>query len=274
MRTRRHALGQNFLHHKPTIEKIANLVASEMKEASAAGKTSRALLEVGPGKLALTQALAPIASQNEIPLILVERDRYLEEEIRAGAGESELHFMDAATEKFTDLIDALVAKQSAPIFFASNLPYSASSQILANLCHRANQISGAVVMVQKEMALRMVAKPGGGDRGSLSLLIQSYFDAEMAFDVGPGAFSPPPKVTSTVLKLRPRAVPATAGLKSPLKFEQFCKQMFSQRRKMIRNFVPREKHELFPKLGISGTERPEILSLETVLALYRACSED
>lgn len=271
MRTRRHALGQNFLHHKPTIEKIASTVAAAMDASTREAKT---LLEVGPGKLALTNALAPLAQKRGIPLVLAERDRYLEDEIREGAKNAELHFMDAATDRLPQLIDELRAAHRTPIFFASNLPYSASSQILANLCHRTADLSGAVVMVQKELAGRMAAKAGSSDRGAFSLLIQSYFEVYREFDVSPGAFNPPPKVMSTVLRLEPLSVPLTTGMKNPLKFEAFCKQLFSQRRKMIRNLIDDEKHELFPKLGISGTERPEALELKTLIELYRQSSEE
>ena len=269
MRTRRHALGQNFLLHIPTIEIIVATVAAEM---AAAERAPRSLLEIGPGKLALTRVLTPLADERKLPFYLVERDQYLEEEIRLGAPTCDLHFMDAATQLLPDLIDKMRADGLTPIFVASNLPYSASSQILANMCHRSSDLSGAVVMVQKELAERMAAPAGESERGALSLLIQSYFQVEMAFDVGPGAFTPPPKVQSTVLKLRPLAIPVTQELKEPLKFEHFCKMLFSQRRKMVRNMVPKEKHELFPKLGISGTERPETLKLETILALYRGIS--
>ncbi|MBI3541653.1 MAG: ribosomal RNA small subunit methyltransferase A [Deltaproteobacteria bacterium] len=271
MRTRRHALGQNFLHHKPTIEKIARLVAEELDEAPT---KPRSLVEIGPGKLALTAELLPLAEARGLPVHLVERDRYLEGGINEGAPSASLHFMDAATDKFTDFLDDLRARSQAPIFVASNLPYSAASQILANLCHRSKDLAGVVVMVQKEMARRMAAPPGGGDRGSLSLLIQSYFKVEAAFDVGPGAFTPPPKVMSTVLKLTPLEKPLTEGLSDPLKFEHFCKMLFSQRRKMIRKLISPEKHQLFPKLGINGTERPETLKLETVLELFRGSSEE
>lgn len=259
------------MHHKPTIEKIAAAVDKAM---SAAHATPRCLIEVGPGKLALTRSLLPLASTHNIPIVLVERDRYLEDEIHAGLSEYkapvELHFLDAATDKFTALLDELKNKGRAPVFFASNLPYSASSQILANLCARSTMLSGALVMVQKELALRMVAPPGSEHRGAFSLLIQSYFSAKIEFDVGPGAFSPPPKVTSTVLALTPLGKPLTADLPSPGEFERFCKALFSQRRKMIRNLIPPEKHELFPKLGISGTERPEVLDLSTILELFRS----
>lgn len=274
MRTRRHALGQNFLHHKPTIDKIASAVTRELERCAAEGRAAKSIVEIGPGKLALTNAISPIATEKDLPLILVERDRLLEEDIREGAPNAELHYMDAATDALPALLDELVAKGLGPVFVASNLPYSAASQILANVCHRSSIVAGAVVMVQKEMAERMVAKPGTGDRGSFSLLIQSYFETDWDFDVSPGAFNPPPKVMSSVLALRPLKTPFTAGLPDPLKFEHFCKMLFSQRRKMIRKLVPPEKHALFPKLGISGTERPETLELSTVLALYKASLEE
>ena len=266
MRTRRHALGQNFLHHKPTIEKITTTVKKRILESSSKPKV---LLEVGPGKLALTKPLEAIADELKLDLVLVERDRYLEDTIKDGAPNAELHFMDAATKLFPDLIDRLSEANRTPLFFASNLPYSASSQILANLCHRSRLVSGAVVMVQKELAQRMAAKAGDSARGALSLLIQTYFTVEIDFDVGPGAFSPPPKVMSTVLTLKPLAEPLLRIGEDPLKFEHFCKMIFSQRRKMVRNLFSDEKQQLFPKLGISGTERPEALKLETILELYR-----
>lgn len=274
MRTRRHALGQNFLHHRPTIEKIAALVESELQNLSDLGaKKAKCLLEVGPGKLALTNALIPCARSRNLPVVLVERDRYLEESLREELdADTALHFFDAATDRLPELIDSLKRDGQAPIFFASNLPYSAASQIIANLCHRSQDLIGAVVMVQKEMAARMTAGPGTSDRGAFSLLVQSYFEAKAAFDVSPGAFTPAPKVMSTVLTLRPLPKPLTSDLENPLKFEHFCKMLFSQRRKMIRNLIPSEKHELFPKLGISGTERSECLKLETILELYRGCS--
>lgn len=267
MRTRRHALGQNFLHHKPTIDRIAALVADRL---DASRSRPRALLEIGPGKLALTRALAPLARDRGLPLCLVERDRFLEEEIRNGMPEAALRLMDAATDALPEYVEELAANGSTPVFVASNLPYSAASQILANLCHLSGKLSGAVVMVQKEMAERMVARAGSGDRGSFSLLIQSYFEVERAFDVSPGAFTPPPQVMSSVLTLAPLKTPLTASLRDPLKFEHFCKMLFSQRRKMVRNLVPVEKHELFPKLGISGTERPEALELTAILELFKA----
>src|SRR5581483_446098 len=129
MRTRRHALGQNFLHHQPTILKISTLIEAELTKAA-----TKTLLEIGPGKLALTKELQVISQNRSLPLILVERDRYLESEIHEGAPKAETHFMDAATEKLPLLIQELENSNKTPVFIASNLPYSASSQILARLC--------------------------------------------------------------------------------------------------------------------------------------------
>ncbi|MBI2606935.1 MAG: hypothetical protein HYW49_12750 [Deltaproteobacteria bacterium] len=272
MKTRRQVLGQNFLRHRPTIEKITQLVDAELSHAV---HRPKALLEIGPGGLALTKPLQELASARGLPLVLVERDPRLEDPIRAGATDAEIHFMDAATEKLGALFLDLQARGHAPLFVASNLPYSAGSRILANLCHLSGMgmVSGAVVMVQKEVAERMAAPAASRDRGAFSLLIQCYFEPRIEFDVGPGAFHPPPKVTSTVLALRPLSKPKTAGLADPLKFEDFCKRLFSQRRKMIRGFVPRDAHAQFGRLGLNGTERPETLELDTVLELFRVCGK-
>lgn len=280
MKTRRQVLGQNFLHHRPTIEKIARLVDIEIARATPTGgaesgaiRATKAVLEIGPGGLALTRPLQRLAGILGLPLVLVERDPYLEDAIRDGAKDAEIHFMDAAGEKLGALFLDLKARACAPIFAVSNLPYSSGTPILANLCHLSGMglLSGAVVMVQKEVALRMAAPAGSRDRGAFSLLIQSYLEPRIEFDVGPGAFHPPPKVTSTVLALRPLAKPKTATLSDPLKFEAFCKRLFGQRRKMIRGFVPKDVHSHFQRLGLEGTERPETLELDTVLELFRVC---
>ncbi len=274
MKSRQQVLGQNFLHHKPTIQKITDLVVREM---TACTRAPKSILEIGPGGLALTLPLVKVAVDKKLPLVLVERDRHLEEDILADLEDAralnttlpyELHFMDAATDKFKELFIDLEKRGLTPVFVASNLPYSASSQILANLCHLNALISGAVVMVQKEVAKRMASPENDSDRGSFSLLIQTYFNPTLSFDVGAGAFNPPPKVTSTVLSLRPLEKPAIHTLEEALAFEKFCKMLFSQRRKMIRKTIPPECHAHFAQLKIDGTERPENLHLDTILALF------
>ena len=176
--SRRHALGQHFLKDKTVLANIETAVRDEIDKLSVEKFT---LLEVGPGKLALTKHLSAVAQDYSSKFILVEHDRQLEKLITNGLQESditaELNFFDAASDKMSDLIRA----QSAPIFLASNLPYSASSQILAQLCLARQQVLGAVVMVQKELAQRMAAPAGHASRGAFSVFIQSYSQIETLF---------------------------------------------------------------------------------------------
>jgi len=255
--------GQHFLHHKPTIDKIIKAVSLEWESSQ-----PKTLLEVGPGKLALTQHLVKFGN-----LILVEKDKILKEFIESHIPNIETHWMDAASLDFVNLIQTLKLKNQTPILVVSNLPYSAASQILAKLCTCSQELVGCIVMVQKEVALRMIGKENTKARGAFSLLIQSYFNVKKLFDVSPGVFTPPPKVKSTVLLLKPILPSRVAHVKNPLDFEQFCKGLFSQRRKMIRNFFQTSQHIFFPKLGLFGTERPEDLKLETLIELYQYTKE-
>jgi len=274
VKSRQQVLGQNFLKHTPTIEKIITSVRHRLEQDRKRGIAPKAILEVGPGALALTKTLAKIAADEKLDFVIVERDRFLEEGIRTGLPQAEVHFFDAATEKLAELFDQLRSRGSTPILFVSNLPYSAASQILAAVCKRIELLSSAVVMVQKEMAQRIIAPEKSEHRGSFSLFMQSYFAPKILFDVPPGAFSPPPKVMSTVLDLVPLEKTVLDRIEQPLEFEKFCKKLFSQRRKMIRNSLNLPKTgplpDAFAKLGINGTERAEVLDFETVLQLYLA----
>ncbi len=272
-RTRRQHFGQHFLHHDPTIRKILDNVE---KEISLLTDEPKCIIEVGPGKLAITHGLSKITQKQNLPLILIEKDLKLEKEIRSDLNKDfELHFMDAANEDFSKFIMKLKKESRTPFYFVSNLPYSAGSQILANLCHHSDLISGATVMVQKDFAERMIALTPKGkqsDRGSFSVLIESYFHSKIEFDVGPGAFTPPPKVMSSVLTLRPKPIQPFNNLKTALQFEKFVKAAFSQRRKMIRTLVPEDKRDELKEIGLTGTERPENLNLENWYSFFKICS--
>jgi 16S rRNA (adenine1518-N6/adenine1519-N6)-dimethyltransferase len=263
MRTRRQAFGQHFLKDQKVIQRILDAT-----EARINAHKPGSLIEVGPGRMAITYGLAALAESKGVPLYLVERDRKLEPVLHEGLEgvSADLRFFDAASEKMGELIEELAPR--GPVLFVSNLPYSASSQILARLCENRRHLCGAVVMMQKELASRLLAKPGGRDRGSFSWLMQSHFKSEGAFDVAPGAFYPPPKVMSTVLDLTPLAVPLLRAEESAA-FEKFSKGLFSGRRKMLRNLVDLDEAGL-AALGLTGQERPEALTLEQALGLFRA----
>lgn len=266
IKSRQQVLGQNFLHHQPTIAKIIQHVADQLKSSTQVC----ALVEVGPGKKALTNHLVKLAQSHPAKLFLIERDRNLEATL-ADSNQYSVHFMDAASEDFCNFLQSLVDQNLTPFYFVSNLPYSAAAPIIANLCQFSKHLAGATIMVQKEMADRMKAPAQTSERGSFSLLLESYFIVKKLFDVGPGAFSPPPKIMSTVLELTPNLNSPIHQLTSSEQqaFQTFCKKAFSQRRKMIRKLFAPHLHEAFSKLHISGTERCEDLSLETMIALYR-----
>lgn len=266
MRTRRQALGQHFLKDRSVVTKIVALAETLARQHGA-----DAILEVGPGQRAISNDLAALASNLSVPLFLVERDRYLLPHLSDGwIGEPELTFLDAASEGFPKFLRALRERGFKKVLFVSNLPYSASSQILAHLCHESAGLCGAVIMVQKELAQRMTAPAGGKHRGAFSFLIESYFRAGKGFDVSPGAFSPPPQVMSTVLPLEPWHESPVRQVADFEGFERFCKGLFGGRRKMIRNLLPPAAKEAMGRLGLTGEERPETLTLETALALYAA----
>ncbi len=264
-RTRRQVLGQHFLTSKPTIEKILKVVREQIEK-----KSIQSILEIGPGEMALTRGLLTTG----LPLYILERDQQLEAGLKEGLKESNSHlfFGDAASDDLLNFYDTI---QEHPVLLASNLPYSASSQILAKLCellwrskNKTPTLKALVVMVQKEMALRMCATEKDDARGAFSVLIESYFHSKILFHVRPGAFSPPPKIDSTVLLLEPKLDSPVLQLKNPKDFEIFCKKLFSQRRKMIRKILPKETHARFQALNLTGTERPETLSLDILLQLF------
>lgn len=268
MKTRRQRLGQHFLHDQYTIEKILQFVETEIS----CFEKVKTLLEIGPGKLALTRGLNHIAEKKTLPFFAIEQDQSFQNLILNQCPHIKLTLMDAAKPTLVDFFKNLSREKQTPVFVVSNLPYSASSQILANLCYASRFIAGCVVMVQKELGHRMIASPGSSARGAFSLLIQTYFKVRSLLSVKPEVFTPPPKVESTVLLLQPYEQPLTNKLKNPLDFENFCKRLFSQRRKMIRNLLPKEKQDIFGSLGLSGSERPQELNLETIFQLYYTTS--
>ena len=274
--SRQKAYGQNFLHHKPTIDKIINEVNERISNQSCI------LIEIGPGEGALTKDLIQISINKKIPFHIIEKDIRLKdgiEEIISSYQKLPISFsmLDATDDLFIQKCKELYQKYKLPIFIASNLPYSVSTTILSNICWLRMEnvpVLGCVVMVQKEVADRMKAKACDSDnRGSFSLHIQTYFECNKLFDVAPGAFTPAPKVMSTVLELKPLNKIPFQNPESAQKFESFCKFLFSSRRKMIRKTLSTlcdadKLHTIFKNLHLDGTERAETLELSTVIELF------
>lgn len=229
------------------------------------------VVEIGPGAGALTRPLAARAAR----LIAIEVDRDLAADLRPTlpphARLVEGDILD------TDLAD-LLADEALPARVVGNLPYNISSPILFKLLHASRGgtlLRDATVMLQKEVADRLVARPGTADYGALTIQTALAADVERLLTLPPGAFRPPPKVTSAVVRLRFR--PPLVDVGSPALFERLVRGVFLQRRKMLANaLIPvaatlgTTAAEWLARADLDGMRRPETLSIEDFARLARA----
>ena len=210
------ALGQHFLTDLSVSRRIADsLLAEERTD----------VLEVGPGMGVLTRFLL---ERPEIALRAVEIDR-----------ESVDYLLLHYPELNGALIEADFLRLRLENFFPGNFcvignfPYNISSQIFFKILDYRESVPQVVCMIQKEVAERIAEKPGSKTYGILSVLLQAWYDIEFLFTVGPGAFNPPPKVQSAVIRLRRNgrtSLPCDEAL-----FKTVVKTAFNQRRKTLRN---------------------------------------
>lgn len=251
------ALGQNFLLD-------LNLTGKVARAASDLGETT--VIEVGPGPGGLTRALLLHGARKVIAIERDERCRPALEEIAAHyPGRLELCFADALK---TDMA-ALVAGERCRI--VANLPYNVGTELLVRwltLPAWPPFYESLTLMFQKEVAQRIVAAPGTHAYGRLGVLAGWRTQARIAFDVPPQAFTPPPKVTSSVVHLAPRAEPLPAGVD---RLSRVTEAAFGQRRKMLRQSLKALGGErLLASTGIDGTRRAETLSVAEFVALANA----
>lgn len=228
-------------------------------------------LEIGPGRGALTKPLAARVGR----LVAVEIDRDL-----AAALPSQLpgHVRIVQGDFLDTDLDALLAGERRPLRVVGNLPYNVSTPILFKLLGAADEgrvFSDATVMLQKEVADRLVARPGTSDYGALAIQVALSADVERVLTLPPGAFRPPPKVTSAVVRLAFRPRPVDVG--DARTFERLVRGMFLQRRKTLANALKpvaaaqgRSAPELIERAGLDGRRRPETLTLEEIARLSRA----
>ncbi len=209
-------LGQHFLKDPRTVQRIVEALAPRSDET---------IVEIGPGTGALTAALVERAGR----VVAVEFDQKLEPLLRerfASFANFKLVMGDALTTDFCAEIQP--ARQAR---LAANLPYNISTAILQRLIAQRSCITEMIVMLQREVVERVLAPAGSSDRGFLSVLIEAYADTEKLFDVAPGAFRPPPKVWSSVMRLTFRSgIIANEDL-----FWDTVSAGFAQKRKTILN---------------------------------------
>ena len=206
-------LGQHFLVRRSILERIA---------AAACQDPTKTLVEIGPGKGALTEYLVKSASH----VHAIELDQVLVGYLREKFRDSDRFTVHHGDVLKTDL------SQWGPVSVAGNLPYYITSPILERVLALGPNLLKAVFLVQKEVADRIVAKPGSRDYGYLSVQVQVYAEPAYLMTVPPDAFKPPPKVDSAVVVLSPRPQPIGGDPKEIIRFAGLC---FRQKRKMLRN---------------------------------------
>jgi 16S rRNA (adenine1518-N6/adenine1519-N6)-dimethyltransferase len=230
------------------------------------------VVEIGAGLGTLTMRLAERVPEGKV--YAVERDRDMVAVLRAELGHLEDVEVVEANALTYDL--GMVARfRGEPIAVCGNLPYHIASQLLFRVVESRAVISRAVVMIQREMADRILAEPGGKTYGALGVMIKTYLDARQVVRAGPGCFVPPPKIESTVLVLTPLP---EARPRSPIDDEALYSEVvhaaFATRRKTLRNSL-RAKFgdrgdEALLAASIDGGRRGETLSIAEFAALSNA----
>ncbi len=247
--------GQHFLASPGVVRNI--VLVSEV------GPGSK-VLEIGPGLGVLTEAL--LATQAEVTAIELDRD--MAAFIRERLPEVSLLEADGARVDFSSTLEGGGWRCVA------NLPYNAGTRMIANMLACPETFDRLLVMVQKEVAERLVAGPGDRKRGSLSVYAEARSDARIALRVPPGAFHPPPKVHSAVVEFRLRTRPAVGEADMGV-FDRLVRELFSQPRKTIRNNLSHAMGRtvadaLIDAAGLCPTARPASLTLAEITALAEA----
>lgn len=264
-------LGQHFLASASAAQRIVD----------ALGDVSQStVLEIGPGRGELTSMLASRARR----LIAIELDRVLAAQLRMKFSQSrnvEIIEGDILAMDFDTIFGPKpgmlrpgLTLEPERVHVVGNLPYYITSDILLHLFTYRQYFATLVIMVQKEVADRLAASPGSRDYGLLSATAQLYARAEKLFTLPPGAFVPPPKVHSSVVRLTLESKLEQLSVPED-RFIQFLKLSFGQKRKTLWNNLKGEHDKdalrtALEKTGIKPTVRAEALSLEKSAALFRA----
>lgn len=251
-------LGQHFLRDEAVLARIAEAVAPTRETT---------IIEIGPGRGALTAHLLPRADR----VLAVEIDRQLIPVLRARFATAQ-NFEVIEADVLTVDLGALAG---GPFALAGNVPYYITTPILFHALRRPRP-HRAVYLVQREVAERMAATAGSDAYGALSANIQAVASCELLFRVPPGAFTPPPKVESAVVRIRPLVEPIVAHAEEE-RFRTFVQEAFGLRRKQMRRVLrtildlPAEKADaILARAGVEPEARPETLDPAAFARLLRA----
>jgi 16S rRNA (adenine1518-N6/adenine1519-N6)-dimethyltransferase len=243
-------LGQHFLNSSSILERIA---------AVACGEHAGITVEIGPGRGSLTEKLLARSSR----VIAIEIDGSLVDHLRRRfSGDSRLEVVHA------DVLAADLSRFGAETV-VGNIPYYITSPIVEKVVRLSPPPARAVLLMQKEVAVRLAATPGTRDYGFLTVQTAFFADVRKLFDVKPGAFQPPPEVDSSVVLFEPRDKAAALGIGDVPAFLEFLSRCFRQKRKTLRNNLA----PYYQKAGLGDIPdtklRAEQTSLESLAMLYR-----
>ncbi|HEY8795525.1 MAG TPA: 16S rRNA (adenine(1518)-N(6)/adenine(1519)-N(6))-dimethyltransferase RsmA [Gemmatimonadaceae bacterium] len=254
----RKSLGQHFLTDPRILDRIADAVALAPDET---------VVEIGPGRGSLTDALLKRAGR----VVAIEIDRKLVELLRERyANEPRLTIIEG------DVLEVNLGELAGGAYaLAGNVPYYITTPILFQALRQPRALR-SVLLVQREVAARMAAVPGADDYGALSVNVQAVANVELLFRIPAGAFNPPPRVDSAVVRVTPRADPVVpAGMEE--RFRTFVQAAFALRRKQMRRVVrtiaersAADAEAALAACRIDPDTRPETLSADQFYALGRA----
>ena len=244
MHRARKRFGQHFLHDQDVIGHIVESIAPQRSDH---------MVEIGPGLGAITLPLL----QRLDRLDAVEIDRDTISHLAGRTDPSVLHLHEADVLNFDF---ATLRTGAARLRIVGNLPYNISTPLLFKLIAQRDAILDMHFMLQKEVVDRMAATEQQGDYGRLSVMLAPWLRVEPLFDIGPAAFRPPPRVTSTFVRLVPHAV-APFTLTAPGRFSAIVAAAFSQRRKTLRNALKQLlSEEQIREAGIDPSQRAEVIA--------------
>ncbi len=250
-------LGQNFLFDLNLTDRIVRL---------AGDVTNVTVIEIGPGPGGLTRSLLNAGAKK---IIAIEHDPRCANGLKdylvpAAEGRLEIMEADALRIDIRQLADG-------PIKLVANLPYNIGTLLLFNWLEYIDRFESLTLMFQKEVAERIYAVPRTKDYGRVSVMAQWLCNVQAGFDIPPQAFTPPPKVTSSVIHITPRPQPLVDVERRGL--ERLCKAVFGQRRKMLRKSLQQltqQAEAVLAEAGIAPERRPEELTVPELCAIVTA----
>lgn len=238
----RKRFGQNFLVDAAVVESIVRAIAPQQQDN---------MVEIGPGLSALT---APLLERLE-RLSVIEIDRDLAQRLRERFPAARLNIVEG------DALQIDFAQFGDKLRIVGNLPYNISSPLLFALVGCAERVIDQHFMLQKEVVDRMAARAGESDYSRLSVMLQYRYRIQKLFDVSPDAFDPPPRVTSSIVRMIPLG-PERLRAQNDTLFAQVVQRAFSQRRKMLRGVLGEWTASIpWESLGIEPTWRAEQVSV-------------